>query len=577
MLSAKLIKTKGAAMDCNIDFTMQELQEMDVDQPGVASYLEQQLAFQSVKQPSLHSINKIIQTIATEEENIDTFQSIMRNKIPEESKTLKVSKTAEKVDILKAFMIKYAKTSSEEILAAILKEGDKAELDQWRTLTLVNNFTYILKQAQSEFEIERDISEKTYVDKFIEECPVIEGEMSIIDTLNLYTDWWKFQGINYADLLLKMYCVLNKEYPKVNSLMLQGASNAGKTYWTSALLPFPDVVGQSIQSTDFIYMKCIDKQVIQIPELTLTKIEQVEEFKKVMEGLPTTVNIKNKEPRLLKRTPVLLTCNDVPWTFFSGERETLLNRMFSFENLKPAPMLKDKRAASSRFFARVFKFIKFVLAKEPEFPGMPNDQLWDLLLDQIDDYCAGLKMEYDLSIDQLLDNTYMATPNEVPRTNRLNWKPQDRIKERPQELYMALLRYLSVLRRKDSEDYYFNFANSTPILMSSFTGEEYQIENDLDLADLNSFRSGYVHLRRILMKLKTWPTEFDGQICHVTQDLKLRYKAFIKKTLNYMTEILANVIQTGKEMRQIISQEFKLAEAQFRHGINRGSTPKRAR
>lgn len=118
--------------------------------------------------------------------------------------------------------------------------------------------------------------------------------------------------------------------------MLQVSSNAGKTYWTTALLPFTDVVGQTVQSTDFIYMKCLDKQIFQVPELTLTKIEQVEEFKKIMEGLPTTVNIKNKEPRILKRTPVVLTCDEVPWLYFSGERETLLNCMFAFENLKQA-------------------------------------------------------------------------------------------------------------------------------------------------------------------------------------------------------------------------------------------------
>lgn len=40
-----------------------------------------------------------------------------------------------------------------------------------------------------------------------------------------------------------------------------------------------------------------------------------------------------------------------------------------------------------------------------------------------------------------------------------------------------------------------------------------------------------------------------------------------------MTEILENIIKTGKEMKQILSQEFKLAEAQFRAGISRCSTP----
>lgn len=40
-----------------------------------------------------------------------------------------------------------------------------------------------------------------------------------------------------------------------------------------------------------------------------------------------------------------------------------------------------------------------------------------------------------------------------------------------------------------------------------------------------------------------------------------------------MTEILTNIIKTGKEMKQILSRDFKLAEAQFRAGISRCSTP----
>lgn len=78
---------------------------------------------------------------------------------------------------------------------------------------------------------------------------------------------------------------------------------------------FPDLIDQTIQSQDFAYQRCLAKEIIQIPELSLSKPEQVEEAKKIFEGLPTTVNVKNKEPRVLERTPVLLTCNNMPWKF----------------------------------------------------------------------------------------------------------------------------------------------------------------------------------------------------------------------------------------------------------------------
>lgn len=85
---------------------------------------------------------------------------------------------------------------------------------QWRTLTLVNNFAQIRKQAESEFDINRELTGNTYIDKFVEECPANDGELSILETLDLFVQWCKIQGINYADLMLKMYCILNKEFPK---------------------------------------------------------------------------------------------------------------------------------------------------------------------------------------------------------------------------------------------------------------------------------------------------------------------------------------------------------------------------
>lgn len=99
-------------------------------------------------------------------------------------------------------------------------------------------------------------------------------------------------------------------YAEVNCFMMQGQSNAGKTYWTLLVMCFPDLIGQTIQSQDFAYQRCLAKEIIQIPELSLSKPEQVEESKKIFEGLPTTVNVKNEEPRVLERTPVVLTCNN---------------------------------------------------------------------------------------------------------------------------------------------------------------------------------------------------------------------------------------------------------------------------
>lgn len=101
--------------------------------------------------------------------------------------------------------------------------------------------------------------------------------MSVEETIVTFNEWCWEQEIRPGDFLMKLYCILEKSYSKINCFMLQGTSNAGKTFWTTGLLPFPDVTGQTVQSQDFAYQKCLNNEIIQIPELSLTKPEQVEE------------------------------------------------------------------------------------------------------------------------------------------------------------------------------------------------------------------------------------------------------------------------------------------------------------
>lgn len=91
--------------------------------------------------------------------------------------------------------------------------------------------------------------------------------------------------------------------------MLQVESNAGKTFWTTPLLPFIYFVGQTIQLQDFACLKYIGKAVIQIPEMGFTKPDQVEESKKSFGGLPTQINIKDKKPRERKMKRLKIVCS----------------------------------------------------------------------------------------------------------------------------------------------------------------------------------------------------------------------------------------------------------------------------
>ena len=261
------------------------------------------------------------------------FEDIVKGVSDRDIKIMKPCKTANKVDVVKDFIRKYNQKTVTDLLVAIMDTGSLEELETFRTLRLGPQFQLVFAQAVQELEIESQQKGETFIDLFAERCPLQEGCMNVFTTACLYTEWCREQNLITGEFLLELYSILDRVYPKKNCFMLQGASNAGKTFWTDPLMAVSDMVGQTIPSQDFCFQNCVAKQIINIPELTFSKMDQVEEAKKIFEGLPTCINIKNKEPVRLNRTPVILTCNQVPWAQFEKESRTLQNRMFCHKDL----------------------------------------------------------------------------------------------------------------------------------------------------------------------------------------------------------------------------------------------------
>lgn len=351
-LCGRLVRTftMASILDETFDFAHDE-KEAERVQHDAGMFMKSALEYEPYKDADTHNHEHLIQQLANEEL---TMPDMSNEPEIERVKKLPTTKTASKVDILKAYMSKYSTNDTDEILKQIMINGCNDELNGWRSLCLVPVVNYIKEQACKELNVTKEIHGTTYVDKFMSECPAPDDCLTVTETAQLFDAWCKEQRIDMGDFMIKTYAILDKSFSKINCLMLQGESNAGKTYWTTGLLPFPKVVGQTIQSQDFAYQKCIGKEVIQIPELSLTKPEQVEESKKIFEGLPTQINIKHKEPRLLPRIPVILTCNRVPWYFYQEETETFRNRIFKFDNLKQSPLLQGKKSPNPIFFKKCF-------------------------------------------------------------------------------------------------------------------------------------------------------------------------------------------------------------------------------
>lgn len=493
------------------------------------------------KQVPVPAMTSVIDRLSKATDSIDSMSEPLQcESVP--GKQLKETHMAKKVELVKNLMRKYNRINEEELLNEVMRHEDPQDLLNYHVLFTGPYIRTIQAQAISEMWIENNLIGYSYIDKFIDECPSPIDVLSVEETAQLHLNWCSDQGIDCGDLMVKLYCVLAKNYAKINCFMMQCQSNAGKTYWTLPVMCFPDLVGQTIQSQDFANQRCLFKEVIQIPELSLSKPEQVEEAK-IFEGLPTTVNVKNKEPHVLERTPVILICNNHPWKFFNEEMSAFLNRMFAFQNLHKSPMLDGKKGPNPKYYRLVFEFIRNEIATMPEFPCMPSDEpMWATYCELTGSFIQSIIVMKDIDLSHILEsptmqNTYLKVKELHPRVGLLGWRAQERLNCSYDDLLSEIYTWIYWVTRPGSEDYYFLPSQKQIVLYSGFAEGIYDAEQDLDYEDYISMRSGYSHIKRMLLKLRTWPEVVDEK-SSLSDTVKFILKGTLKQMANYIAEFL---------------------------------------
>ncbi|KAK3720224.1 hypothetical protein RRG08_007848 [Elysia crispata] len=126
-------------------------------------------------------------------------------------------------------------------------------------------------------------------------------------------------------------------YKKIG-LYLQGASNSGKTYWTSQLFaPLSAMVGKMSTGGRFCLQDCERKHIIIGEELAITL--DIDRLKELMSGDVTMCERKGRSVVKCKASLVLLNSNNMPAANVPQERQALLNRMLLIRHLKPPSIL----------------------------------------------------------------------------------------------------------------------------------------------------------------------------------------------------------------------------------------------
>ena len=180
---------------------------------------------------------------------------------------------------------------------------------------------------------------------FIECCDYIASRFEL---RNYYSvdethTWIKRLCLHNSILLgeLQVACcnVMMKKTIKKITLFFVGQSNAGKSVLMRSLRDGFCEFGLMTKSDTFAFQDCIDRQVV-VNEEMLVDPKNVDRFKQLAEGSDVKVDVKMKEPVIVRRTPIIVCSNTNPWHWVPAEKSALLNRMYLFR-LKPFDDLKN--------------------------------------------------------------------------------------------------------------------------------------------------------------------------------------------------------------------------------------------
>lgn len=274
----------------------------------------------------------------------------------------KQTQLQEHIIALKTMMNKYDTTDKYGLFTAAKNTNNKDDEQMLRNLIRHQNWKRVYQVAIEERDIDYRLEKKAYYDIFMAIPKIIPGrkQMSYEQTQQCFLEWCFEQRIDALKFLISAYLVLTMKIPKKNTLYLCGRSNAGKTYFTNALLPLTHHIGSHITSKDFAFQECLTKPVILISELTIATQEAAEQYKQVFAGETIFVNVKNRNAEILTRKPVILTTNQHIWRHIPQERDAFKNRCFIFDNLTTTNVIGkyvQYGAASHTYFQHMFQLI----------------------------------------------------------------------------------------------------------------------------------------------------------------------------------------------------------------------------
>ena len=139
---------------------------------------------------------------------------------------------------------------------------------------------------------------------------------------------WSRETVNA--FALDLVKVINRRAGKKNTIWLKGVSNSGKSQMMQTFCDtfFADLYGTPNNNprTTFTWNDCLFKRIILWEEPNILP-DMMEDVKIILGGQPCRVDAKYQTGAILIPTPFIVTSNTDLWTWKSGERTPILNRV----------------------------------------------------------------------------------------------------------------------------------------------------------------------------------------------------------------------------------------------------------
>nr|QTE04067.1 MAG: nonstructural protein 1 [Phylloscopus proregulus Brevihamaparvovirus] len=308
----------------------------------------------------MHIVKQIEDLFETQADDVDTVEldAICRPYIEEKREEREVKKRMGKNKL---------KTIT-EVIADIIKEKNITTYGQWETrldkktkLYLLSEYglsveTYIkLMLRMEKAEKTQDIRNKSIIEIMLstEEFKK-EEELADVEICDWIETWLEENELDITDLLTWIEVVRNKKFKKINGLVLQGPTNAGKSLFMRTITELikPEQIPRENDNSQF--------KLDQLPTATSAIFEEpmitpnnVGTWKLLLEGATVSTDIKNKDKETIPRIPIFITTEcAIDKHIDNREGEQIRQRIKIFRFRKGIQHLDDSTARTADVRAR---------------------------------------------------------------------------------------------------------------------------------------------------------------------------------------------------------------------------------